>query len=94
MTKDPTFWILARAGGIAAYVLLTTSVLAGLVVKARPFGRALKAATALDLHRTLAFLGLGFVAVHGASLFAAHFRHSLADRFDWNAPIAVTDPGS
>ena len=26
--------------------------------------------------------------------FAARFRHSLADRFAWNAPIPVTDPGS
>ncbi len=26
--------------------------------------------------------------------FAARFRHSLTDRFVWNAPIAVTDPGS
>jgi methionine sulfoxide reductase heme-binding subunit len=65
---DPTFWILARASGIAAYVLLTTSVLAGLVVKSRPFGMALKPATATDLHRTLALLSLGALAVHGVTL--------------------------
>jgi sulfoxide reductase heme-binding subunit YedZ len=68
MTHDPTFWLLARAGGLAAYVLLTMSVLAGLVVKSRPFGRALRAATATDLHRTLALLGLGFLALHGVAL--------------------------
>jgi sulfoxide reductase heme-binding subunit YedZ len=60
--------LLARAGGLAAYVLLTMSVLAGLVVKSRPFGRALRAATATDLHRTLALLGLGFLALHGGAL--------------------------
>ena len=49
---DPTFWILARASGLTAYVLLTLSVLAGLVVKSRPFGRALKAA-AVDRHAPL-----------------------------------------
>ena len=38
--KDPTFWILARASGLTAYVLLTLSVLAGLVVKSKPFGKA------------------------------------------------------
>ena len=38
MSHDPTFWILARAAGFTAYVLLTASVLAGLAVKARPFG--------------------------------------------------------
>ena len=41
---DPTFWLLARASGLTAYVLLTTTVLAGLVLKSRPFGRAVKAA--------------------------------------------------
>lgn len=68
MTHDPTFWILARAGGLAAYTLLSASVLAGLVVKSRPFGRAVKAAAMTDLHRTLAFLGLGFLALHGVAL--------------------------
>jgi hypothetical protein len=38
---DPTFWLLARASGLTAYVLLTGSVLAGLTLKSRPFGRAL-----------------------------------------------------
>ena len=68
MRADPTFWILARASGLAAYVLLTSSVLAGIVLKARPFGRALKAAPVMDLHRFLAFLGLGLVAMHGVAL--------------------------
>ena len=65
MKNDPTFWIIARAAGLTAYLLLATSVLAGLVVKAKPFGRALRAATAVDLHRTLAMLSLGALAVHG-----------------------------
>ena len=68
MKNDPTFWILARASGFTAYALLTVSVLAGLVLKARPFGRALKAATVTDLHRFLAFLGLGAIALHGVVL--------------------------
>jgi methionine sulfoxide reductase heme-binding subunit len=66
--SDPTFWILARATGLTAYVLLTCSVLAGLVVKSRPFGMALKPATATDLHRTLALLSLGALALHGLAL--------------------------
>jgi methionine sulfoxide reductase heme-binding subunit len=68
MKNDPTFWILARAAGLTAYVLLTTSVLAGLVVKAKPFGRALRAATAVDLHRTIALLALGALVVHATAL--------------------------
>jgi methionine sulfoxide reductase heme-binding subunit len=66
--KDPTFWILARASGLTAYVLLTLSVLAGLVVKSRPFGRALKAASATDTHKFLSLLALGAIVIHGLAL--------------------------
>ena len=67
MHHDPTFWLLARASGLAAYAVLTLSVLAGLVLKSRPFAR-LKPATATEIHRTLALTGLGALALHGASL--------------------------
>jgi methionine sulfoxide reductase heme-binding subunit len=65
---DPTFWLLARASGLTAYALLTASVLAGLVLKARPFGRALKPGAVMDIHRFLAMLGLGMLVMHGATL--------------------------
>jgi sulfoxide reductase heme-binding subunit YedZ len=65
--KDPTFWFVARASGLTAYALLTCSVLMGLVVKSRP-ARRLKQAAAIDLHRFLALLGLGMVALHGVAL--------------------------
>ena len=68
MKTDPTFWIEARASGLAAYLLLTCSVLAGLVLKSRPFGKALKPATVTDLHRFLALLSLAATAVHGVTL--------------------------
>ena len=68
MKSDPTFWILARATGLAAFALLTVSVLAGLVVKSRPFGTRLKPATATDLHRTLALLSLSAVLLHVGAL--------------------------
>ena len=66
--NDPTFWILARASGLTAYALLTLSVLAGLVVKSKPFGKAVRQPTVTDLHRFLALLGLGAVAIHGITL--------------------------
>jgi sulfoxide reductase heme-binding subunit YedZ len=66
--KDPTFWILARATGLTAYALLTVSMLAGLVLKSRPFGRALKAASVMDTHRFLSILALSAIAVHGLTL--------------------------
>jgi sulfoxide reductase heme-binding subunit YedZ len=66
--RDPTFWILARASGLCAYVLITLSMLAGLVVKSRPFGRAVKPASVVDVHRFLALLALGAVAIHAGAL--------------------------
>ena len=67
MHHDPTFWLLARASGVTAYVVLTLSVLAGLVVKSRPFAR-LRAATVTEIHKSLALTGLGAIALHGTSL--------------------------
>jgi sulfoxide reductase heme-binding subunit YedZ len=65
---DPTFWLLARASGLTAYALLTSSVLAGLTVKSKPLGRRLRAAAVTDLHRFLSLLALGAIAVHGLTL--------------------------
>jgi sulfoxide reductase heme-binding subunit YedZ len=68
VSTDPTFWIEARASGMLAFALLTVSVVAGLVLKSRPFGTALKAATVTDTHRFLALLCLGATGIHGAAL--------------------------
>ena len=67
MRTDPTFWLLARAAGLAAYVLLTSAVLAGLVLAGRP-PRRLSPPSVLELHRTLTWLALGAVGLHGAAL--------------------------
>jgi sulfoxide reductase heme-binding subunit YedZ len=47
---------------------MTLSVLAGLVVKSRPFGRAVSGASVTDTHRFLSLLMLGAVALHGVTL--------------------------
>lgn len=86
MKSDPTFWVLARAGGLTAYALLTCSVLAGLVVKSRPFGRAARPAAVVDVHRFLALLGLGMLALHGVAL--------TLDRTIHLSPIALVAPGA
>lgn len=67
MTHDPTFWLLARASGFTAYILLTLSVLAGLAVKSRPF-RNIAAAAQTDTHRAFALAGLAMLALHGLAL--------------------------
>ena len=85
MRGDPTFWLIARASGLTAYLLVTASVLAGLVLKSRPFGRAVKAAVVTDLHRFLALLGLGMIALHGLAL--------TLDRTVHLSPAALVVPG-
>ena len=85
MKADPTFWLLARASGLTAYALLTASVLAGLVLKSRPF-RSLRPAAVTDTHRFLAVLGLGAIAVHGVTL--------LLDRTIHLTPLALLVPGA
>jgi methionine sulfoxide reductase heme-binding subunit len=67
MHHDPTFWLLARAAGLTAYVLLALSVLAGLVLKSRP-SRRLRPASVVDAHKTLAVSSLGALGLHGAAL--------------------------
>jgi predicted ferric reductase len=86
MKGDPTFWLLARASGLTAYVLLTGSVLAGLAVKSRPFGRAVRTASVTDVHRFLALLGLGMLALHGVAL--------TLDRTVHLSPVALLVPGA
>ncbi len=85
MKSDPTFWLLARASGMTAYALLTASVLAGLVLKSRPF-RALKPAAVTDTHRFLALLGLGAIALHGVTL--------VLDKTIHITPVALVVPGA
>jgi sulfoxide reductase heme-binding subunit YedZ len=68
MRTDPTFWILARASGLTAYVLLASGTLAGLVLKSRALGKRVKPANVTDAHRFLALLALLAVGVHGIAL--------------------------
>ncbi|MEW6583901.1 MAG: hypothetical protein AB1416_14195 [Actinomycetota bacterium] len=68
MTTDPTFWLIARASGLTAFGLLTASVLAGLLLTGRPFGRAVAPAAVAEIHRVLAFLGLAATGLHGVAL--------------------------
>ena len=84
MTHDPTFWLLARSSGITAYALVTLSVLAGLVLKSRPFAR-LKPATVTNVHRALALNAIGAIVVHGVAL--------VLDTTVKVSPLALVVPG-
>jgi sulfoxide reductase heme-binding subunit YedZ len=65
---DPTLWIIARATGVGAYLMLSATVLAGLVLRTRVLARRVAPPVAMDLHRTLSLLGLGAIGLHGLAL--------------------------
>lgn len=83
--SDPTFWILARATGITAYVLMSVSMLAGLLLKARVFAPRIRPVTTTEIHRMLALLSLGSIALHAATL--------VADSAVEISPLALLVPG-
>lgn len=68
MRTDPSFWIAARASGLTAYAFVTFSVLAGLVLKSRPFGKRLRPSAVTETHRLLALMAVTATAVHGVAL--------------------------
>ncbi len=87
------WWYVARAAGVIAWLLLTASVLWGILLSAKVVDR-LRPAWILDLHRWLAGLTVGFVVVHLGALVADTYIHfdlvDLAIPFvaDWK-PIPV-----
>lgn len=63
----PTFWILARAGGVAGYVLITAAIVLGLLVKTRMLSRV-RPVVVVDLHRLVSLLALGALGIHVGAL--------------------------
>lgn len=85
MKHDPTFWIIARSAGFTAYLLLSASMLAGLTLKARILGKAVRPAAITDVHKTLAVAGLAALALHGVAL--------VLDRTVEVTPLGLLVPG-
>ncbi len=78
--NSQTWWFVARASGITAWALATLSVLWGMALATRVFGRDVTAPWLLDLHRFLGALTVTFVVVHMAGLFLDQYVHfSLSD---------------
>ncbi len=67
MKHDPTFWLIARSTGLAAFALISATIVAGLVLKGRPL-KMLRPAGITDVHRFLSLLSLMAVALHGIAL--------------------------
>jgi methionine sulfoxide reductase heme-binding subunit len=69
------FWITSRAAGIAALILSSASVGAGLLISGQGGpGKGLRG-DARALHEALSLATLVAIAVHGASLLGDHFLH-------------------
>ena len=68
------WWYQARAAGFVAYALLTVSILLGLALTTRTFGRRPRPAWLLDLHRGLGGLATIFVGIHLATLVADSYE--------------------
>jgi sulfoxide reductase heme-binding subunit YedZ len=69
------FWITSRAAGIAALVLSSASVGAGLLIGRRGGGSKRIGGDARALHEALSLATLIAIAVHGAALLGDHFLH-------------------
>jgi sulfoxide reductase heme-binding subunit YedZ len=87
MTVDPKlWWYVARASGVTAMVLASSSVVWGVALSSR-LTRRPRPAWVLDLHRYLGGLTVTFVGVHLGGLVADNFTHwGLSDLF---VPLAT-----
>lgn len=85
MTLDMLPWIVVRATGFAAFGLIATAMIAGLLVRTRGNVGPIRGAGMVGLHRHLSLLALLAIAVHAGALL---FDHTLDI-----APIALVVPG-
>jgi sulfoxide reductase heme-binding subunit YedZ len=82
------WWYLSRASGIVAWLMLTASVLWGIVLATDLFPRRRRPAWLLDLHRWLAGLTIFFLAGHLGTLLAD--RHAKFGLLDVLVPFSST----
>jgi predicted ferric reductase len=68
-------WQIARSSGIVAWVLVTASVVWGLLLSTRVLGRGPSPRWLTDLHRFLGGLSVVFVAVHLTGLALDSYLH-------------------
>ncbi len=64
----PFWWLLSRASGIVGYLLITASMVSGVVLRTRLMQRLASPVARMEWHSVLALLGLAMVAVHGIAL--------------------------
>ena len=70
-----TWWYIARSSGLVAWALLAASVLWGLLLATRVFGRTPSPKWLTDLHRFLGGTAVIFTAIHVGALVADGYVH-------------------
>ncbi len=91
---EQLWWYTARAGGIVSWALLSASVLWGLALSTKVFGKRPRPNWLLDMHQWLGALTMIFLGVHVAGLmFDSYVDFGLTDVLvpfasDWD-PSAV-----
>lgn len=85
MTVEMLPWVISRATGITAIILLAAAMMAGLLVRTRePLG-TMRGAGLVDLHRLLSATALVVIGVHGTAL--------LFDTTEPLTPLELIIPG-
>ena len=69
------WWYIARAAGIIAWLLITASVLWGILLSTQLFPSHRRPAWLLDLHRGLGALSVLFLLTHVGALIADNYIH-------------------
>lgn len=70
---DHTFWYLARAAGLSAYLVLFLNVVFGLAVHTKVMDGIYARWRSLDLHQFTTLLALGLLAIHAFALLGDHY---------------------
>jgi len=71
----PIWWYVARASGLVAWALLTLSVVWGILLSTKLFGRKPTPAWILDLHRFLGGASVVFIGLHLFAILVDGFVH-------------------
>jgi methionine sulfoxide reductase heme-binding subunit len=69
------WWLVSRASGTVALVLISLSVILGLTMAAKVLRQPASRRTAATLHEHMALVALVAIAVHGVSLLGDHWLH-------------------
>lgn len=72
-TAAKSYWFVSRSSGVLAYVLVTLSVLWGLVQSGRLFRMTLPPLLSLGMHSFLSWFGLGLAGLHAIVLLGDNY---------------------